>query len=198
VPNLAEAAREPQLLVVDSNRFQARVGPRRTLLPPWVGSLATRYGRNPRAAHPARTRRTSRENTNHGLSSIMLALVHTLNRNSQPVTRTGSRQGRPLAWHSAWAAASTWARLRALDRATLASLRTASECALMPPRVPPPVSTPRTPCGQPDGQLPTGLLQATARTGGGLALSTVRRAQASGGQASRRRARSRPGHARPG
>lgn len=103
------------------------------MAPFWVdGTMA--YGRDRRAAHPTCTRRPSRENTNHGLSSIMLAFVHTLNRNGHPVTCAGSRQGHPRAWHSALAATSTVALLTRLDRATLPSLLTASGCALMPLR----------------------------------------------------------------
>jgi hypothetical protein len=75
-----------------------------------------------------------RENTNQGLSSIAFALVHTLKRNSPPVTFAGSRQGHPLAWHSACAAASTAAVLTALARATLPSSPAATKCALMPRR----------------------------------------------------------------
>jgi hypothetical protein len=66
------------------------------------------------------------------LSSSMLAFVHTLKRNSLPVTVVGSRQGHPLAWHSAWTAAKTAAFMRILDRVTLPFSLTASKCALMP------------------------------------------------------------------
>jgi hypothetical protein len=91
-----------------------------------------RYCRERRRAHPACTRRPSGENRNHGLSSMMLAFVQTLSRNSPPVTLVGSRQGHPLAWHSAWAAASTSALLRPRDRATPPSSRTAGKSTLIP------------------------------------------------------------------
>ena len=57
----------------------------------------------------------------------MLAFVHTVKRNRTPLTAIGSRQGHPLAWHSAWAAAKTVALTRFLDRSTLPSSLIASK-----------------------------------------------------------------------